>query len=800
MCFPLTGQFQFEPLARGFIGAGVAHTAAVEGYVGGGFHSTYDFNATGCDWLQPYVILVGGAQAIAGPWTIGPVELRWEWPEQGGGLPAEKGRLLQQGSGWHLLSRDYVGRSSLPRPRRTGPDAPIAVGVFPYSMPEVVPSNSDMLATWVADDPTRSLINRTELTCARFVSGAWVGTAPIADDGTADLNPQLVSLPGGDAVCIWQDSNAVLSDQDDFTTFLSHLEMAVSTFDHTSGTWATSTRLSNNADFDRSPRLAAASADNMLAVWIGNPSNDMWGSAAAPNEIRWALKSGTEWSAAQVAATGLGLVTDTSLAYDGTTGVFVYVLEADADLNTPDDQELWKMSFVGGVWSAPIRLTNDTVADSSPKLIFDGSNNLHLAWLKGDDIRFANGTDVGSAGIVASPKASMGSRDFDLAMGSSGAIAVVWNDASTAGLDLWSSFYDAVLNSWSQARQLTADDSAERFIRGAFDATGNLFCVYDKTTTVYTDRNETVNGQPVVVHNVPSAGASDLYYLSYQLGVDLAVAVADVAIDPPNPVPASNATITAEVKNLGESPVANVLVAFHDGSPSAGGALIGQTTISSVVAGGGSATAAIAWTLSNALASHDLYVVVDPAQAQSDRDRSNNTAIVAGTVTADAAIDSILVQNAGPRDRIITVRLSNTGALPMNSISVMLRRDSTMGPILTTLTNSQVIPPGAFNDLSWTWQNPPVDNTSVEFYAIADEADAIAEFDESNNVAHTTAAMLRVGDLNNDGAVSLADLDSFVAVLLGVDADAYHMSAADVDGSGTADGKDIQLFVNTVLP
>ena len=147
----------------------------------------------------------------------------------------------------------------------------------------------------------------------------------------------------------------------------------------------------------------------------------------------------------------------------------------------------------------------------------------------------------------------------------------------------------------------------------------------------------------------------------------------------------------------------------------------------------------------------------------------------------------------------ITLRLANVGSLSINSISVTLRRDSTTGPILTTLSNAQVIPAGAFHDISWTWQNPPVSNTSVELYAIADEANAMTELDETNNTAHVTASLLRVGDLNNDGSASLADLNLFVAVLLSLDTDPYHMAAADMDGSGTANGIDIQLFVNALV-
>jgi hypothetical protein len=55
------------------------------------------------------------------------------------------------------------------------------------------------------------------------------------------------------------------------------------------------------------------------------------------------------------------------------------------------------------------------------------------------------------------------------------------------------------------------------------------------------------------------------------------------------------------------------------------------------------------------------------------------------------------------------------------------------------------------------------------------------------------------GDVNGDGIVNTDDILPFVAVLLGQSGNPLQIAAADVDGSGTADGQDIQLFVNALL-
>lgn len=54
-------------------------------------------------------------------------------------------------------------------------------------------------------------------------------------------------------------------------------------------------------------------------------------------------------------------------------------------------------------------------------------------------------------------------------------------------------------------------------------------------------------------------------------------------------------------------------------------------------------------------------------------------------------------------------------------------------------------------------------------------------------------------DFDRDGSVGMAELQTFVSVLLGDDADPNHVAAADMNGDAAADGKDIPAFVACVI-
>ena len=759
------GGYTFEPGVKGILGAGVAGVACVEGYLGGRFHGEVNYLPQP-EWGNAYIVLLGGVRAVLGPFTFGPLELQYIWPDQGGKRMPSMDEMLR-GKGWVLLPRDYLrypkpDTRSAPKRLRDGSEGPIEEVVFPYSTPDVTPVGNNVLAVWIADNTQLSLINRTELRYATSNGTTWSSVTPVVGDGTADLNPRLVSLPSGKAVCVWQDANAVLNDTDPFDVFLSHVEIAVATYDPNVPGWSPPTRITNDAVFDRSPNIAASAANNMLAVWISNAANDMWGSATAPNTIKWSRFNGASWTAPAELATGFGTILDTALAYNGTTGTFVFCTDADDNMDTTTDQELWAATYSGGAWSVPTRLTNDAVCDAAPRLAYSGAT-LRLAWLKGDDIRFATGTDVANSTVVVTPHESMGSKDFDLVISASGRIALVWSDASETYQDLWVSYYEPTQQAWSKSRQLTFDDAAERFVSGAFDTADKLFAVYDKTQTQYADQQVEINGQTVDVQGVPGAGQSDLYYLSYQMRGDLAVARQDVNVTPPNPLPGTTATITAKIRNIGESPASNIQVAFYAGNPDAGGTLIQMAVVAGPLVGGGEAETSASWSVPASADALAVYVRIDPNLVQEDRDRTNNTASF-WVLAPDLTISQISVQAAGPH-RIITVRVANEGTLDVPGVDVVLRRDSTDGEVLTTFSVTEPILAGAYRDLSWVWLNvAPIVGDSIPVFAIVDEDDLINEFDEENNVRSTTLANAppsSPGDWDHDGYV---DIDDFFAM------------------------------------
>ncbi len=796
------------PYAEAMLGAGIADVVAVEGYLGGGARMTLVFPPVPPDpaleQLQLY--LAGGVRVVVFifvyEWPL--LEYTWE-PDLG--LRVTQGLTPVLG----IMPRDYLRRpegyavfvanQALQRDFRSviTAESEIEINVFCQSTPDLAAVGDSLLAAWIWDDPSRTATNRTELVFIRgqYEAGPewWSWSEPVAvlDDGTADYRPQIVTLPGGDALLAWENVSEVLIEPGEpgdpcieqcqgepdpeqcqieckLEEMKSKTEIAVARYDSVTETWGPQTIITNNDYFDRGPRIAAGPAGSAMLFWVSNTANEEMGSLANPNTIHYATYDGVTWSAPGIVASNVPSVVKSAAAYDGTNAVFVYAADTDDDPGTVYDREIVAAAFEGGSWGAANQLTTDALEDANPRVVYDSTGGLLLVWYRAGDLVMKTDLSLVPPQTVVDlvAEASSGVADFSLATGQEGQIALVWQDASRERVDMWRAIYDPTLQTWSGAQQLTADDWMEHGIAPVYTASGDLVAVYDKVNTEFETRSVNVNGDLIDVQ-VPVPDRTDLYLMRHKVTGDLAVYSEDVTLDPPDAAVGEVTTINAVVRNLGDVAAADVEVGFYDGDPSAGGTLIDMPVIAGLLLGGGQTLVSVEWLVPPSPELHDLYIIADPNQVQEDGNRANNTAVLQGGLKPDLFIESFTVQEAGPEARLFTVRVANRSGWAVSDFGVTLRREAVDGELLTSMTIDEPIAPGAYHDLSWTWNDLPRCVVTSDVYAIVDEADVIDEFDEANNVRMTVAQLgppFLLYDINYDGFVSIVgDVPPFIDCL-----------------------------------
>ena len=170
-------------------------------------------------------------------------------------------------------------------------------------------------------------------------------------------------------------------------------------------------------------------------------------------------------------------------------------------------------------------------------------------------------------------------------------------------------------------------------------------------------------------------------------------------------------------------------VGFYDGDPNLGAPLIGSLqTIPGILVAGTNATVQVPWSVPTNGASHTIYVVVDPANVQADRNRENNTATLS-PLAPDLQIGQLTVAQLSASNYTFKAAVNNQGTIPSPiPVEVTFRRGSTNGPVLANVPVNP-LQPGDGQYANFVWDLTGVIFTSgVEtVWASIDEGKTITE-------------------------------------------------------------------------
>lgn len=114
--------------------------------------------------------------------------------------------------------------------------------------------------------------------------------------------------------------------------------------------------------------------------------------------------------------------------------------------------------------------------------------------------------------------------------------------------------------------------------------------------------------------------------LSANSMADLAISSGDIQITPELPNPTDALAVSATVTNLGKQAAANVVVRAFDGDPTAGGKQVGNDQTIPMLAGLSTQVVQFAYPASGIGGARAVVIVVDPANAVTEKNEENNTA------------------------------------------------------------------------------------------------------------------------------------------------------------------------------
>jgi uncharacterized repeat protein (TIGR01451 family) len=582
------------------------------------------------------------------------------------------------------------------------------------------PSETDILFTLY--DPTKPWYASTDIGALRSTNGGAWSLTKVTDDLMADFNPKVTGINSDLLLAAWERIDGDVSGTTNPVQVATDLEVVAAWFDRSTGTWSAPVQLTTNDVLDRDP-LPVAFGSTQGILWVENQAGALIGDATNSDSLLYSQWTGTGWSQPQTLWSGTNGIPSFSFVADG-SGQGHVVLAAEND--ALQESELYSLATVGGTWQSAIGLTNDAIENPQPTLV--APNGIPLCvWNQDGALVYTqlnpwNPRAVFSQITPANDATTLAGVTFP------GGAAIGYAGQTLDEVDLYASFYNAAQDNWSLPSQLTQDQDGKSSVALAYDGT-NLVAAFEDTAMVVTNLDFEVNGQTETLTNVSVPGQTDLYVLTHPPASDAGVVAGSLTVDPPNPAPGSNATISVVVENFGDLALQNVPVAFFDN-----GTQIGTQFIMSLI-GGTTQEVDMAWVVPFATNSHTIEVIVDPNQTLPDRDRSNNSATLL-TVLPDLAIQSVSSSEEGAFSMLLVAQVVNQGVIPAGPSVLSWNLDSADGQQIGT-NSVGPLAPGQSVPVTFLWDTAGqyFSSAYVQVFAVADSLNQVVEFDETNNSA-----------------------------------------------------------------
>ena len=572
---------------------------------------------------------------------------------------------------WRLQSRDYLKKAT-PRMRlmAAAPTSGVVEsGGYPNPAPAMASgANGDALVC-LRDNAARSSANRTELVLRTGTSNEWNAAEVVWDDGTADFMPEIAALPDGAFVATWANAGRTFSDDVTLSEMCGAMEIAVGVRNAATGAWSCR-NLTADSVLDFAPVVRAGTNGTALVAWLRNTAGSLAGSAAEPTDIMASVYSNGTWSVPAPVVVGAGSVSGFDVAFDGENAVLAFSKDADGDLQTMGDMEIFAVRFCDSAWGEPMRLTYAGDSDGQPFVRGGAGTEFAVLWTEKGTLMETTELAVSNAVAVAAAEGWMLSGGCSVMRGVDGRDALVWGGDSEAGGAAnapVAMMYDPVCGAWGAPRKLFDAGRHERQLAGAVGVDGGIRIGYESSSVSTNAEGEVMFGDVELrTRYIPAT-------------CDLAVEEDGFSFASDNLADGDETVLTVKVGNLGFRAATNATVTVYEGVGDE------KSELASVVTnfpGGGIVAVNVPWTVDNTQSNLQFTVEID-AGGNEDEGADGNNVYIWNAGAYDVSFAGVAVRNESATRLLLTAAVSNAGLGPLrNGGKVVFRRGGEDGEVL----------------------------------------------------------------------------------------------------------------------
>lgn len=610
-------------------------------------------------------------------------------------------------------------------------EEPFISNVFPYAEPALATFDTGAALAYVAYDPEQPVTQGNELWVAFQKEGNWNPPTRVTDDSHNDYAPSLAYAADGKLVMIWERVRPALFNGDSPEALAPHLEIAYSVYDPAAGSWSAPAFLSNNTVLDFAPYLARSPDGELKAFWLHSPGNQLIGDADDPVRLYSATWNGTGFDAPVIHPHGFKDAWDFSFAYDGERARVAWIQDADGDVTTLGDQQVYYSVFDGLGWGNPVALHPDPAAPAGrPALLCVGPDQWELFWQRGDDL--VRMTDWGTQAVesVREDSGGFAFANFHVSGADDGRILLIWQGMGESSPDVFCRIYDAEHGVWSEDLRLTQQAGQEAALAGNLQGDGTLRLFFTRA-------------------RVDGSGATDLLHVERRLANRLVAERERFDLAPEKPKLGEAMSLTAYVRNAGERALANLVAEFYLGDPEDGGVLIESVVVEpAILPAGAEGNATLAdWTLPSDIGMESIFVLFTSPENPLHNDPAEHIAGLS-PVRVDVAVSHIEVGEPAYGGEIdILATIANHGNAIARDIDIQLGIDDLTQP----RQSLPVLLPGMTAQVGFTVAGNSFHRTRTTVYVDADPDRLLPDIQWDNNLHEVVVNRVKGFSSMDDG-------------------------------------------------
>ena len=279
-----------------------------------------------------------------------------------------------------LIDRSYNNNKTIHPDSVTGNDYLNDTSVYPYGYPELIRlDDGRVMALYLYDDGTKSDINRTTLYYSIYNNNQWSVPLPVNNSGLADF-PVKVCSSGNKIYAVWQRAAEVLQDSYEVEDIVDKTELVYAEFNGT--TWTKPVTIDTAGKYQM--LYSIAEKDGKVAVEWAENSNNNYTLESGTTSVYYKTLDNGEWSSETTVDSGKGIA-DASIGFVGDEIKMIYSVDADGDLTTADDSEI----YVNGT-----RLTSNKVDEGEISY-----QNGKFYWIQGAELFEYDGSELNGTGL-----------------------------------------------------------------------------------------------------------------------------------------------------------------------------------------------------------------------------------------------------------------------------------------------------------------------------------------------------------------------------------------------------------------